>query len=230
MLVLMVKELLSEDLFAAVLTATVRVNEGCSVAGEIVYPACVSYDKDTSLVVAGFCPAALWKNFHRLTLPYNDSVCDPSNRTGTLCGSCMANKSVMRTNSEELRCVPDSECCHFWSWLLYIASYLITTLMLIIVVIFQPQLVSPKFTAVMLAAQLIAVPSNLHMLRVKSAGVGVPLFVKIFIKLIYFLYHIWNLDSTGGTIRTSLLLLSPKHSTHTSNGLPACHLHTDTST
>ena len=34
-------------------------NEGCSVAGEIVYPACVTYDKDTSLVVAGFCPAAL---------------------------------------------------------------------------------------------------------------------------------------------------------------------------
>ena len=100
-------------------------SEGCSVAGEIVYPACVSYDKDTSLVVAGFCPAALWKNFHRLTLPYNDSVCDPSNRTGTLCGSCMANKSVVRTNSEELRRAPDSECHHFCSWLLYIASYLI---------------------------------------------------------------------------------------------------------
>ena len=74
-------------------------NEGCSVAGEIVYPACVSYDKDTSLVVAGFCPAALWEE--KNPLYYNhDSVCFSIHRTGTLCGSCMANMSVMKTNSE----------------------------------------------------------------------------------------------------------------------------------
>ena len=95
----------------------------------------------SSLVVAGFCPAVLWKDFQRLMIPYNDSVGIQKHRTGTLCGSCMANQSVVWTNSEELKCVSDSEC-HFWSWLMYIASYFSTTLMLIIVVIFQPQLYS----------------------------------------------------------------------------------------
>ena len=151
-------------------------------------------------MVAGFCPAALWKDFQRLMIPYNDSVCIQKHHTGTLCGSCMANQSVVWTNSEELKCVSDSEC-HFWSWLMYIASYFSTTLMLIIVVIFQPQLYSlSKVNAVILAAQLIALPSNLRMLRVKRAGMGTPLFVNNFSKLIYYLYHIWNVDSSSGTL------------------------------
>ena len=199
LVILMVKALILEGLFAAVhMHANCdNENEGCgATTGETVYPACVTYDKDTSLVVAGFCPAALWEE--KDPLYYNhDSVCFSIYRTGTLCGSCMANMSVMKTNSEKLKCVPDSEC-HFWSWLLYIASYLSTTLMLIIIVIFQPQLVSPKFNAAILAAQLIALPSNLHTLQVKSiAGIGAPEF---FNRLIYDLYHIWNLDSTAGTL------------------------------
>ena len=45
-------------------------NEGCgAITGEIVYPACVTYDKDTSLVVAGFCPAALWAEKKLALLP-----------------------------------------------------------------------------------------------------------------------------------------------------------------
>ena len=131
-------------------------------------------------------------------------------------------------NLEELKSVSDYEC-HFWSWLLYIAFYLSMILMLIIVVIFQPQLISPKFNAVILAAQLMVLPSNLHMLRVKSAGIGTPLFVYNF-NLIYYLYNNYFGTRIPHPVVYLTLLLSPKHPAYTCNGLLACHLHTDIST
>ena len=97
--------------------------------------------------------------------------------------------------------------------------------MLIIVAIFQPQLVSPKFNAVILAAQLMALPSDLHMLRVKSAGIGTPLFVDNFYKLIYYLYHIWNLDSSGGgTIHHFHYCLPSTQHTLAMDYLPAIYI------
>ena len=60
---------------------------GCYAAAEILYPACVTFDHNSSRMIAGYCPAAHWKVYSILSLPdyINNSSCPvPKYRAGTL--------------------------------------------------------------------------------------------------------------------------------------------------
>ena len=169
---------------------------GCHAVAETIFSTCVTLDRNTSRVVAGLCPLiSPYQGFHSLPDDLNEldnTVCQISYHTGTLCGSCMTNYSL-NANSFFFHCLLTEKCKH--NWLMYLASFLLLTLMFFLLVIFQPQLVSPQYNAVILAAQMIALPTNLQNFRY-GMQVHFPYkFVHLATDVIVFLYTIWNFDS-----------------------------------
>ena len=194
---------------------------GCYAAAEILYPACVTFDHKSSRMIAGYCPAAHWKVYSILSLPdyINNSSC-PTNRAGTLCGNCIANFSI-DANSIEMDCHSNFKC-HNLSWLASLFSFLPLTLMSVVVAIFQPQLVSPKYNTVILAAQLIALPSNLWQIEHhKDSGLE-RIQANIF-NVLYYMYDIWNLDSTHNLLSDWHLCFSSMQAAATVHYLPAIY-------
>ena len=195
---------------------------GCYAAAEILYPACVTFDHNSSRMIAGYCPAAHWKVYSILSLPdyiNNSSSCPVPNRAGTLCGNCIANFSI-NANSD---CHSNFKC-HNLSWLASLFSFLPLTLMSVVVAIFQPQLVSPKYNTVILAAQLIALPSNLWRIK-QHKYTGLEHTKAKFFNVLYYMYDIWNLDSTHNSLSDWHLCFSSMWTAATIHYLP-CYLHT----
>lgn len=149
---------------------------------------CLTMDnQNKSLIVAGACrplTAALEPDILNFTVYFelpstaealNRKWCSPLNRTGTLCGQCM-NGTVINIHSVTYQCIPDTDCDK-QGWMWYIMGEIgPLTLMLIVVVVFQPAFVTPSWNAFILFAQTVSLPNKLAGVNIGfSAAFNKPL-------------------------------------------------------
>ena len=165
---------------------------------------CVTYDNKTNLTLIGSCIREYNKNkisanygeslFH--VLPSNQyglqhDMCQPTNRTGTLCGRCLPGHYPL-AYSFNTTCIP---CPHArWNWFRYImAAYLPLTLFYFIILFFKINTTSSYFFVVVYYCQDLTMPLVLRSFISIINSKAAPSLTTAG-KVMFSLYGMWNLD------------------------------------
>ena len=168
---------------------------------------CVTFDEQRNLTLVGNCIRTiknkksikglingidnlyhlLPRNVHEL----NDSMCNSTNRTGTLCGRCLPDHYPL-AYSYNVTCIL---CPHArWNWFRYImAAYLPLTLFYGIILFFKVNITSSHLFAVIYYCQSVSPPLLVRIMLSVVVQQANPSFYTAF-KLCASLYGIWNLD------------------------------------
>ena len=159
-----------------------------------------NFNRNKSLVEAGVCIencetspnadgiAAIYHNYQNKTTDYD--ICQPLNRTGTLCGKCLPDHYPL-VYSYSLACV---QCHHIhWNWVRYVmAAYLPLTVFCLGILLFKVNIVSSRFHPVFLYSQAMAIPPFVRIMLLYLSNE--PTTVLTPLKTALSLYGIWNLD------------------------------------
>ncbi len=168
---------------------------------------CMSIDNDTGEEVVGRCLYTYLKyddpNTTSIGLYYkvpNDinqleyALCDRLNRRGLLCGKCKEGFGYQIYPDFE-KCVDCPPNLHARNWVLYsFISFVPLTLFLMLVVCLRINAASAPLNALVFISQVITQPPFTRGFINTINGLFISDGAKIFMRLIFSLYGIWNLD------------------------------------
>ena len=161
---------------------------------------CMSYDDAVNDTVVGRCPF----NYHHpdtqifyVTLPndtseLNSFMCDGLNRTGLLCSQCQQGlgPTVLSYKMQCVKCFDKR-----YGWLLYLTATLIpTTVLCILVMIFQFHVNSAETNAFVFLCQIITCASTLSISYMSVHYAANSTVMHYFELVIITFYGFWNLD------------------------------------
>ena len=153
---------------------------------------CVTYDSITDRVIAGGCMYACHKGmFYVVTSNRTDltaAVCDDLNRQGPLCSQCKDGYAapMYLYSLQCLKCRKENRNL-IWYFAL---TFVPLTVFLFLVIVFRINANSPAMNTFVLSCQMIACPQEIRafLLRIRD-----PL-TNTFVRVLFTLYGIWNLD------------------------------------
>ena len=123
----------------------------------------------------------------------NDCVCGRNNRNGLLCGDCLSGYSInINFGGSTPKCTQCSGPLSKAGILMWIlAEWIPMLLVVVVVLLFNVDIVSGYFNSFLLFAQLIAFSS------IRGDPFNTPQVYKVFASIYRFIYGIWNLDFFG---------------------------------
>lgn len=151
-------------------------------------------------LLSGYCPRGYCiTNRPRKTanreyhLPQNTSIqglnkfiCGP-NRTGTVCGKCVADHSAFY-HSRTYKCKRTDECK--WGWLFYLLSEIVpVTILFVVITVFNIKLTTGAFNAFLYYAQL-----SDTMLITANGFIVFPYYTYVFVRINHFIARMFNLN------------------------------------
>ena len=159
---------------------------------------CMDYYAENETVVIGLCPygnqegtvQGIYAEPPQNVTELNDFLCSGLNRTGLMCSQCQAGlgTAIFSYSMQCLHCISSG-----LGWTLYvILATFPTTILFLVVLIFQLRITSGPLNAYIFACQVLASTVNSSTRRIVSQSI-LP-FNNVFLKTVNTIYGIWNLD------------------------------------
>ena len=180
---------------------------------------CMTFDTKIKKTFVGVCPLLPAEN---ATLGYihlprnlsdlNEFMCDRYNREGQLCGRCKPGYSstILTYGGPCVKCTGMEST----SWMVFLAITIIPVTLFYFVFLFilSVNVLSPYLNAFVLFAQLATIPGNLEFLQI-VIGQVVDVDDKLdnFLKVMFSIYDIWNLDFLRPFVNSQCLTDSLSH-------------------
>ena len=169
----------------------------CNLQATLKLNKCMTFDTETNETFVGKCPLTQTENSTTIFIhlprnlsDLNEFMCDGNNREGQLCGRCKPGySSTILTNGG-----PCVDCTGMEStgWMVFLAITIIPVTLFYFLFLFfaSVNVLSPYLNAFVLFAQLVSIPGNFVFLQI----VTVDDKLLNFLKVIFSIYGIWNLD------------------------------------
>ena len=180
---------------------------------------CMTFDTETNVTLVGDCPLFQAENstlgfihLPRNLSDLNEFMCDQHNREGRLCGRCKPGYSstILTYGGRCVNCTGKEST----SWMVFLAITIIPVTLFYFVFLFfvSVNVLSPYLNAFVLFAQLLTIPGNLEFLQI-VIGQVVDVDDKLdnFLKVMFSIYGIWNLDFLRPFVNSQCLTDSLTH-------------------
>ncbi len=172
----------------------------CNGTNSLLNNYCATFVRMQNIILMGTCLFNTKTHSHQ-TITYNalprnaselnEKFCGPYNRTGIMCGRCIADHYPL-AYSYELTCIP---CSHtHWNWFRYIsAAYIPLTFFCILIIFFKINTTSSHLFPVVFYCQTITMPVILRSISLQLQDDTNNSYYNAF-RTFFSLYGIWNLD------------------------------------
>ena len=183
------------------------------------FSTCMTFDTETNKTFVGACPLFQVENstLSFIHLPrnlsdLNEFMCDGNNREGRLCGRCKPGYSstILTHGGPCVNCTGKEST----SWMVFFAITIIPVTLFYFVFLFfaNVNVLSPYLNAFVLFAQLVTIPGNFVSLQtVIGQIVDADDKLDNFLKVIFSIYGIWNLDFLRPFVNSQCLTNSLTH-------------------
>ena len=154
------------------------------------------YYAENEMVVIGLCPyggqkdtvQGLYVEPPQNVTELNDFLCSGLNRTGLMCSHCQAGLGTPIL-SFSIQCLPCMSSGFGWTLYVFLATFP-TTVLFLVVLIFQLRITSGSLNAYIFVCQLLVSTVNSSRIAFQSI---LP-FNRVFLVTIFTIYGVWNLD------------------------------------